>query len=258
MAFKYTEIPAFTKRDGEALLFNNDGYLEYYIPDNYFGNGKTSSAAIEGAYVKLIGSFNYRIFDEKGVSNKLMTFNFPTMFTCRPNKIEKRKNIQLDKTLDPSDYSVLIFKKGDQLITRCLVEHNIDNVSELLRLHVQTGKIPNTIPYNELYRYLLDAMELNSGAYAVHSQSMGLMYSKICRDPDDISNLFRLSKAINKKMTGYKTISIKEAARYISPFASMIAENFDSSLLTAVMLSDDEKSGKLKHRESPLERLITM
>ena len=42
--FKYKQIPPFTKRDGDSLLFNQDGYLQYYIPEDYFiGN----SAVIE-------------------------------------------------------------------------------------------------------------------------------------------------------------------------------------------------------------------
>lgn len=256
--FKFTEIPPFTKRDGEALLFDKEGTLEYYIPEDYFTTGKSSSAEIQGAYVKLLGSFNYRIIDEKGKLGKLMTFNFPTIFICRPGKIEKRKNIQLDPSMDPSDYRVLIFEKGDQLITRCHVEQYIDNLSELFRLHIQTGRIPNSIPYNTLYLYPFECMRLNAGTYKIHSQAIGLLYSKICRDPNDISQPFRLSKAINDKMTGYKSISIKAAAKFISPFASITSENLDESIISAVLLSEDEKTGKKKHKESPLERVIMM
>ena len=86
---------------------------------------------------------------------------------------------------------------------------------------------------------------------------MGLLYSKICRDPEDISKPFRLSKTINSKMTGYTPISIKEASKYISPFVSLTSENMDESIISAVLLTEDEKNGK-PHKESPLERVITM
>ena len=253
--FKFTEIPPFAKRDGDALLFNEDGVLEYYIPEDYFGTGKSVSAAIEGAYVKLLGSFNYRIIDAKGNAGKLKTFNFPTLFICRPGKIEKRKDIQLDSLI--GDYRILSFMKGDQLISRCHTEQNIDNIAEVFRLHIQTGKIPNNIPYNTLYMYPFECMRLNSGTYKVHSQAMGLLYAKICRDPEDISQQFRLSKTINSKMTGYIPISIKNAAKYISPFVSMVSENVDESIMSAVLLSDEEKKGK-SHKESPLERVMMM
>ena len=255
--YKYTAIPPFAKRDGDALLFDQDGILEYYIPEDYFGTGNSTSATIEGSYVRLLGSFNYRITDVNGNAGNLMTFNFPTMFMCRPGKVEKKKNIRLDRGLDESDYRVLTFYKGDQLITRCHVEQHIDNMSELFRLHIQTGRIPNTIPYDTLYQYPYECMSLNSKGYDVHSQAMGLLYSKICRDPQDVSKPFRLSKAINNKMTGYTPISIKEASKYISPFVSLTSENMDESIMSAVLLTEEEKSGK-QHKESPLERVLTM
>ncbi len=257
--FKYTEIPPFTKRDGDSLLFNQDGVLEYYIPEDYIGTSdKASSMVSEGAYIKLTGSFNYRIIDVKGKLGKLMTFNFASMFLCRPGKVETRKNIKLDEHLDESNYMVLSFFKGDQLITHCHVGQNIDNVSELFRLHIRTGNIPNSIPYTMLYQYPTESMELNGDSLGLHSQLVGLAYSKICRDPDDVSVPFRLSKAINKKMTGYTPISIKEAAKYISPFASLISENLDDSIVSSVILSDEEKTGKRKHQESPMERIMMM
>ena len=176
---------------------------------------------------------------------------------CRPGSVEKKKNYKLEKDLDESDYRILTFAKGDQLITRCHGEQNIDNMSELFRLHIQTGRIPNTIPYDTLYQYPFECMALNSKGYSVHAQAMGLLYSKICRDPEDISKPFRLSKTINSKMTGYIPISIKEASKYISPFVSLTSENMDESIMSAVLLSDEEKSGK-PHKESPLERVLTM
>ena len=168
LTFKFTEIPPFARREEDALLFNQDGSLEYYIPEDYFGSGKSTSATVEGAYVRLMGSFNYRVISANGSPGKLRAFNFPTIFLCRPGKIEKRKDIQLDDGLDPSDYRVLIFYKDDQLITRCHVEQDMDNLAELFRLHIQTGRIPNTIPYNELYQYPFECMALNS----VHTKFM--------------------------------------------------------------------------------------
>lgn len=253
--FKYKQIPPFTKRDGDSLLFNQDGYLQYYIPEDYFiGN----SAVIEGSYVKLLGSFEYRIFDENDKPGKLMTFNYPTMFLCRPGEIKKEKELKLSNDVEPDMYRILTFYKGDQLITRIHTEKNIDNVSELFRLHLKTGKVPNTIPYDSLYTYPYECMELNSGRFSIHAQATGLLYSKICRDPDDVSKPFRLSKAIDKSMSGYKRISINTASKMISPFVAITSENIDLAIVSAVLLSDDEKSGKIKHKESPLERVMVM
>ena len=186
-----------------------------------------------------------------------MTFSFPTMFMCKPKLIEKKKDISLEEHLDPSDFRILRFEKDDQLITRCHVEQNIDNVSELFRLHIQTGRIPNNLDYSSLNKFPFECMELNSIGYSVNAQAMGLIYSKICRDPEDVSKPFRMSKLINKQMTGYKPVSIKEAAKYVSPFVSLTSENLDESIMSAVLLSDEEKNGK-PHKESPLERVLMM
>ena len=253
--FKYKDIPPFSKRDGDSLLFSGDGYLEYYIPDEYFGS---KSSTVEGSYLKILGSFNYRIFDAKGKPGKLKEFNYPTLLMCKPGKVERNVKLQLDSSLEESVYGVLRFFDGDQLISRLHTEQYIDNVSELFRLHLRTGNVPNSIPYDTLYAFPFESMELNGGKFAVHSQAMGLMYSKICRDPDDINKPFRLSEAIDKSMQGYRPISIKRAAKLISPFVAMTAENIDESIMVAVMMSDDEKNGKAQHKESPLERIMTM
>ena len=255
ITFKHKEIPPFAKRDGDALLFNQDGRLEYYIPEDYFGS---KSARIEGAYVTLMGSFNYRIYSSTDKPGKLMTFKFPTIFMCRPGEVQKNKKLKLDDHLKESEYRILVFHKSDQLITRVHTEQNIDNMSELFRLHLKTGRVPNTIPYDQLYMYPFECMELNGGNFSVHSQAMGLLYSKICRDPDDLNKPFRMSKAINNNMTGYDTVSIKTAAKMISPFVAITSENIDEAIMSAVLLSDEEKSGKRKHKESPLERIMTM
>ena len=101
-------------------------------------------------------------------------------------------------------------------------------------------------------------MGLNGGKYSVHSQAMGLLYSKICRDPDDINKPFRMSKAIDNSMTGYRPISIRLASKMISPFVSLTSENMDQAIVSAVLLTEDENTGKSKHKESPLERVMTM
>ena len=115
----------------------------------------------------------------------------------------------------------------------------------------------NADSINELYKALYDCMEFNSGKYKIHSQAVGLLYSKICRDPEDISKTFRESNAINKSMKGFATISIKEAAKYVSPFVSLTSENLDESIMSSILLTDEEKNGK-KHTESPLEKVLMM
>lgn len=255
MAFSHEQIPPFMRREGNALVYSGKGQLQYYIPENYF-DGR--SAIVEGSYVRLLGSFTYRIISESGREGELRTFEWPTVFLCIPSIIEKKKNIKLTETMTPGDYRVLGFIDGDQLVSSVFTPEDIDNTKELLSLHVMTGKIPQTIPYNELHNYPYDSMSLNGSKFDIHSQLMGLVYSKTCRDPDDISKPFRLSKAIDKDMTSYATMSIKEAPKYISPYASITSENIDESIVSSILLSDDIEEGRAKSTYSPLEKVLTM
>ena len=49
-------VPSFMKRDGDSLVYDEDGELIYFIPEQHF----ESNIAIEyGAYMSLLGDFNY-------------------------------------------------------------------------------------------------------------------------------------------------------------------------------------------------------
>lgn len=253
--FKYEQIPPFTRRDGNAILYNGKGTLFYYIPENYFDG---SSAIIEGSYVRLLGSFSYQIIIDDNKKTPVRNFNWPTVFLCRPSKVIKKTNIKLTENSKPQDYRLLGFVDGDQLVTNVFTPQDIDNTKELLSLHIMTGKIPSQIPYDELYMYPYDSMKLNGNKFDIHTQLMAMVYSKLCRDPEDHTKLFRMSKAIDKDMTSYTTMSVKEVPKYISPYAAITSENIDEGIISSILLSDDEESGKLKHKYSPLEKVLTM
>lgn len=257
MEYKHPVIPPFTRRDPDnekALLFSGDGELHYLIPENYFDRG---SAVIVGAFVRLLGSFSYRIISASGKVGDITIFNWPTAFLCRPSHIEKARNIQLDEKSQPGDYRILIFEDGDQLVSDVFTPQDIDNTKELLSLHIMTGKIPRQIPYDQLYMYPYDSMQLNGNKFDIHVQMMAMIYSKLCRDPDDVSRIFRLSKAIDEDLCSYIPMSVKDIPKYISPYASITSENIDEGILSSVILSDEEEKGK-KHTYSPLEQVLTM
>ncbi len=255
MAESKYQIPPFIRRDGNALLYNGDGTLQYYIPENYF-DGR--SAIIEGSYIRLLGSFSYRIISKSNKLGELRLFNWPTVFLCRPSVITKMKQVKLDEQTPEADYRVLEFVDGDQLVSNVHTPQDIDNTKELLGLHMMTGKIPHSIPYDDLYLYMYESMKLNGSGFDIHAQLMSMLYSKLCRDPENPANLFRLSKAINKDMTSYIPMSVKEVPKYISPYAALTSENMDEGIVASVLLSDDESTGKSKHKYSPLEQVLTM
>ena len=79
-----------------------------------------------------------------------------------------------------------------------------------------------------------------------------LMVSELCRDPQDLSKPFRLSKQIQHSMYGYRQISVKQIPKFISPFVALTSEGWDESLMAAIQMSA-EGSGVA----SPIERVVT-
>ena len=66
-------IPSFLKKDGDSLLFNENGQFVFYVPEIYFDRG---DAQITGEYINLLGILDYTIFNEDGSNIGLKRFNF--------------------------------------------------------------------------------------------------------------------------------------------------------------------------------------
>ena len=235
-------IPKFLKRDGDSLLFNDDGQFVFYVPETYFDRG---DAQIKGEYVNLLGILDYTIYRPDGSNIGLKRFNFPTVFLCKPSRIEKSKNIRLKTVLDPQDYRLLIFEKGDAIVVSTKVPQNIANVEDFYRIFL-TGKLPTTIPYDKLQNYFIDSMELNGSSYGMSLQMFGIVVSEMCRDPHDPSRSFRQTKFTDQM--AYRAISIKDLPKYISPNSSIGSENWDLGVVGAIM--------NPTNTNSPMEKLL--
>lgn len=246
MASFYKEAP-----DGAAICTLKDGQeVRFFIPEIYF---QAKSAIIVGEFVNLLGIFNYAIYDknDKPIS-QLKIFNFPSIFLTQPYTITKVKDLKLTKNSDMQDYRVLRYKEGDKLIVQKQVPEDIENVEEFFRLFLITGNIPDTIDYRTIYEYYYEAMALSGNKFNLPPQMFGILQAETCRDPDDISKPFRLSKyKKNHEWDNYKNVSVKALPKYISPEVSLTSENIDDSLMAATLLDDK------KVQFSPLERVIT-
>lgn len=236
------KIPNFLKRDGDALLFDNEGQFVFYVPEIYFSRG---DAEIKGEYVNLLGILDYSIFKPDGSNIGLKRFNFPTVFLSKPSRIEKQKMIQLKNAVEKQDYRLLIFEKGDAVVVSVKVPQNIANVEDFYRIFL-SGKLPTTIPYDKLQNYFVDSMELNGSSYGMSLQMFGIVISEMCRSRNDPTKSFRETSFTD--MMSYSAISIKDLPKYISPNASISSENWDLGVIGAIV--NTSKSN------SPLEKLI--
>ena len=245
------QLPNFLSQEGSSLVFNQENKtFVFYVPENYFKNtSKISIAEIQGQYVSMIGLCNWSILDENGKMGRLMPFNFPTMFLCKPAEIEKVKNLKLDNT-EPSDYRLLKFKKGDEVVSQTKVPQLIDNAEILFKMAVMTGKIPTTIPYDKLWEVFEESARLNGFSYKVSIQLFGILISGICRDPKDISKPFKETDM--KDMNNYRPININMVPKFLSPYTAIISENWDDAVRAAVLMKD-----KKEVPYSPLEKIVT-
>lgn len=242
-------VPGFVKVKGESVYFSGDGEFLLFVPEVYFDR---KVAIIEGEFVELLGILDYAIVKSSNDSilNKLKTFYFPSKFVTKPGKIEKRKDFQITKN-HKADYRIFHYENNDidQIIVSTKVPQDIDNVTDFFRLFVMTDNIPNTIRYDNLYKYFLDSIEINGASYNLSASLFGVLVSELCRDPNDINKPFRLGSAIDSDMCSYKQISVKTIPKLVSPFASLTSENFDESVVGAIMNKNNIPS--------PMEKVLT-
>jgi hypothetical protein len=248
------EVPSFLKLEDDSLVFNQDNKeFVFYVPENFF-NDKTKRpiAEIKGEDVSMIGLCNWAIIDSNGKAGNINNFCFPTMMLCSPYEIEKVKAFKLTPKSTPGDYRILHFKKGDKVVKEVRVPQIIDNAELFFKLVVITSKMPETIPYDDIWELFIENSKLNGFNYGLHSQLFGIIVSELCRDPNNFKKSYRLTNN-SSNPTGYKTISIKYLPKFVSPYVSLTSENFDDAVRSSILMSDmDEKDIPY----SPLEKVI--
>lgn len=238
-------LPLYIKRRGDTLLYSGKGLLKMYIPEKQFD---LNIVTIKGDFYSYLGIVDYAVSDIDGKNiGSLHQMKCPTRLECKPSFVEKLKDIKLTKTSKPQDYRVLNFKDGSPIILCTKVPKIINNVEELTNLFFITGNIPNTISYDEIQFYIEKNMRLNGNSYNINLQEWGIIISEICRSSKDTSVPFRLSGS--KDFHDYQSISVKDLSKTDSAFSAIQSENFDDSVVHAMMAK--------KESTSPLEKILT-
>ena len=238
------DVPKFLRRDGDSLLFDQEGEFVFYVPEIYFDVGR-KDAVINGEYVNLLGILDYAIFSPTGYSSGPKRFFFPTVFLTRPSRIATQKNVKLKPGVDPQDYRLLIYNKDDPVVVSVKVPQDIGNVESFYRIFLY-GKLPVTIPYDKMQDYFTESIGLNGSSYSITLQMFGFVISEICRSKTDLNTPFRLTNFTDP--TSYKPLGIRDVPKYISPNSSIGSENWDNAVVGAIMHPNDVGS--------PMEKLI--
>lgn len=236
-------IPSWLKRDGESILYNGDGYFAFFIPESYFDGKNSAKAIIMGEYVNIFGILDYQLFGSNGKPNgPVRCFKFPTIFLSKPTVIEKVRDLQLVKWDEPQDYRVFKYEKGAQIVVSTKVPQDLQTVEFFYSLFLG-GKLPVTIPYEDLYTYLVENINLAGESYNICNQMFGIVVSELAVDPNDPTKTFRNSKADH-----YKMISIKDKPKFISAYSAITNENWDEAVVSAI----ENKST----RDIPMEKVL--
>lgn len=236
-------IPSWLKKDGESILYNGNGYFAFFIPENYFLGKNTAKAIIEGEYVNVFGILDYQLFTSNDKPNgPVRCFKFPTIFLTKPTSIEKARNIKLVEWSDPGDYRVFKYEKGAQIVVSTKVPQDLQNIEFFYNLFTG-GNLPVSIPYEDLYTYLVENIQLAGEDYGITNQLLGIIVSEMARDPNNLEKAFRNSKAEH-----YKAINIKDIPKFISPYSAIVSENWDESVVNAI----ENKSTK----DIPMEKIL--
>ena len=235
-------MPSYFYEKDSKVIFNDTGELIYYIPEKYFSLNVASSI---GEVIQSIGIFSYGLFDKNGKKIKISRFKCPTMISCKPSSISKESSLHLIGTKEPEAYRLLHFHKGDELLCSTELPKSIENVEKFLNLLVR-GNLPQTIPYDELYSYIIENAELNGFNYKVSGNIIGILISELYRDSNDLTKEFRLSDM--KNMNDYTAIAITKVPKYTSPYAAITSENADEAIVAAMVNKGVS--------ETPLEKVV--
>lgn len=249
------ELPKFLKEDGYAIKYNVDDGSEllYYVPEEYFNNTtKNPIAQIEGEYTSMLGLCLWGIADKNGKVGELRLLKIPTIFYCKPNRVEKIKQEHLPNTNGPEDYRVLHFKYGDEVISNIRTEKNVDNAELLFKLIVYTAKIPTLVSYEDIWKLFNENSEMNGFNYGLNAQLFCMLTSVLARDTRDITEPFRYTDM--KDMHKYQPLSIRMVPKFISPFTAITSENFDEGIRSSIIMSANMKEEDIPI--SPLEKVI--
>jgi hypothetical protein len=238
MAYKSASEFTAKNKDGSLVFTLKGKELLAYVPEKYFDR---NIAEQEGEYINLLGIFDYTIQDLKtGKTEPLRAFNLPTMFSTKPYTIEKVKQIKLKDYTPEMDYRVFRYQKDDILMVSTSLVEFIGNVEKMNNLFFILGFIINTIPYDKLYEYVLNATKLNGFSYGITNQVIGFVLSEVCRAKDNTNIPWRLGKSDN--LHDYESMSLKGVSKLISPYTALLSEDFDESILYAMMNEHPKES----------------
>jgi len=246
----------FIERDGNIIV--NVSYIEAYIPYDLFSDAEFKSAiAYEfNDYICMIGIFNMRCFGDESdarESSKLRTFTYPNMINTYPDSHTKEK-LSLIPGDEIQEYMVLKYYRGN-IMMEADTKHDSINCERFIEL-LNKGKIPSTVPYDDLLSLWLKNLQINNVDAGVPALIFQVIISELCRDRNDPSKQFRktIGKDPSIPHTNYFPANTNAVSAYSSVFAGLTFEKVAEKLTTSLNMSLEGK----EQIKSPIEQVLSM
>ena len=245
--------------DGKYIYINCP-YAEMYIPEEIIdtptGDPKPSSISYEyGTGFVTFGICYMRFFKDPNQSRNevpVRTLVYPNLIETHPSDSSKGIALMINGKADK--YRILKYEHGDVLM-EATSRKSSQNCEAFMRL-LSSGKIPNSLTYDEVYQAWMDNYAINGmtpNAPAVMLQAIiGEMY-RADRDPSrQFSTLIRAHPQADPR--SYQAMSMNAVSAYSSVMSALSFERMAEKLTSSINMT---KSG-VKQKKSPIEQIITM
>lgn len=236
----------FLSRENDTVFFIGDT-MEIYIPKNFFD---LKMATFQGNMIQTLGLFQFIVYPDDNRKSESGESHYLTL----PMNIKFQFENFFNTKKDNMDFKVFILKKGNIFTEHENLEKSAENTKNFI-FKINSGKIPNDIPYDEIMKIYLESLTLNGVNLGNPACLYEVKLAELYRDPKDETIPFR--KTINKTngkigMTNYQTINITELPNIKGTFQAIMFENIRQSIQYSILRAKNGDPGV----ESPLEEVM--
>ena len=245
--------------DGKYIYINCP-YAEMYIPEEIIdtptGDPKPSSISYEyGTGFVTFGICYMRFFKDPNQSRNdvpVRTLVYPNLIETHPSDSSKGIALMINGKADK--YRILKYEHGDVLM-EATSRKSSQNCEAFMRL-LSSGKIPNSLTYDEIYQAWMDNYAINGMTPNAPAVMLQAIIGEMYRDPSDPSRQFSKVIGANPKADprSYQAMSMNAVSAYSSLMSALSFERMAEKLTSSINMT---KSG-VKQKKSPIEQIITM
>ena len=245
--------------DGKYIYINCP-YAEMYIPEEIIdtptGDPKPSSISYEyGTGFVTFGICYMRFFKDPNQSRNevpVRTLVYPNLIETHPSDSSKGIALMINGKADK--YRILKYEHGDVLM-EATSRKSSQNCEAFMRL-LSSGKIPNSLTYDEVYQAWMDNYAINGMTPNAPAVMLQAIIGEMYRDPSDPSRQFSKVIGANPKVDprSYQAMSMNAVSAYSSVMSALSFERMAEKLTSSINMT---KSG-VKQKKSPIEQIITM